>query len=264
MELGNHILLIARDGTERAVADSAAPIHDKNGDVTGVVLVFRDVTEKLKAEAQMSRESKLESVGLLAGGIAHDFNNLLTCIVSNIALARMPENSKEQTSQLLADAETAAMRATGLTHQLLTFARGGAPIRKPARLDGLIREACQFAVRGSNVQCEFSLADDAWPVEIDEGQFRQVLNNLVINARHAMAAGGKIKKINLENVELAADALPPLSAGKYVGKFPSRIMAKASSRKTSRKFSRRISQRRKTAAASASPPPIRSSGSTPA
>jgi PAS domain S-box-containing protein len=215
VELGNHILLIARDGTERAIADSAAPICDKNGGVTGVVLVFRDVTEKQKAEAQMFKESKLESVGLLAGGIAHDFNNMLTLITGNIALARMPENSREETLQLLAHAERAALRTKDLTQQLLTFARGGAPIRKPAHLDGMIREACQFAVLGSNVQCEFSLAGDAWPVEIDEGQFRQILNNLVINTRQAMPDGGKVE-VSLENMELADGLLPPLPAGKYV------------------------------------------------
>ena len=215
VELGNHILLIARDGTERAIADSAAPIHDKNGKVTGVVLVFRDVTEKQKVEAQMFKESKLESVGLLAGGIAHDFNNMLAAIVGNLSLARLPGISHEEQVSLMGEAEKAAVRARDLTQQLLTFARGGAPIKKVARLDVLVREACEFAVRGSNVQCEFFQPDGTWPVEIDEGQFRQVLNNLVINARQAMPDGGKVQ-IALENVGLAAGVLPPLPAGNYV------------------------------------------------
>ncbi len=215
IEMGNHILLVARDGTRRAIATSAAPIRDNHGDVVGAVLVLRDITEKLKAEAQMLTESKLQSVGLLAGGIAHDFNNLLTAIVGNLSLARLPGLSREETYPLLADAENAALGAKDLTQQLLTFARGGAPIKKPTQLQELIREACQLALRGSNVQCDCVLASDAWPVEADAGQIRQILNNLVINARQAMAHGGKMEA-RLENVQLDAAAMPSLSPGKYV------------------------------------------------
>ena len=215
VELGNHILLVARDGTERAIADSAAPIRGNDGRVKGVVLVFRDVTEKRRIEEQMLKESKLESVGLLAGGIAHDFNNMLAAIAGNLSLARLPGFAREEQMKLMAEAEKGAMRARDLTQQLLTFARGGAPIRKTARLDSLVREACEFAVRGSNVRCEFFIRPDLWPVEIDEGQFRQVLNNLVINARQAMPDGGRVE-VRLENAELPAGAAPPLPAGKFV------------------------------------------------
>jgi PAS domain S-box-containing protein len=215
IEMENHTLLVARDGTRRAIATSAAPIRDNAGKIVGAVLVFRDVTEKQKAEAQMLTESKLQSVGLLAGGIAHDFNNMLTAIIGNLALARMPGSSRVEISQLLADAEKAVLGAKDLTQQLLTFAKGGAPIRKPTLLHELIREACQFALRGSNVQCDYSLASDAWPVEVDKGQIRQILNNLVINARQAMPQGGKME-VRMENADLSANSMPPLPAGKYV------------------------------------------------
>lgn len=214
-ELDNHVLLVARDGKERAIADSAAPIRDRSGKVTGAVLVFRDVTEKQKLEAQMAKESRLESIGVLAGGIAHDFNNMLTAITANISLARMQGTLPEERMQLLADAEKAAFRARDLTQQLLTFARGGEPVKKLMHLNALVRETCEFALRGSNVQCHFSFADNLWPVEIDEGQFRQVLNNLVINARQAMPDGGKID-VHLQNIELTKDALPSLSGGNYI------------------------------------------------
>ena len=199
----------------RAIATSAAPIRDNGGNIVGAVLVLRDVTEKQKAEAQMLTESKLQSVGLLAGGIAHDFNNMLTTIIGNLSLARMPESSGEETSQLLADAEKAALGAKDLTQQLLTFAKGGSPIKKTTLLHELIRETCRFALRGSNVQCDVSLADSAWPVEADEGQIRQILNNLVINARQAMPQGGKIA-VSMENVELTARSMPSLIPGNYV------------------------------------------------
>ena len=215
IEMENHILLVARDGSRRAIATSAAPIRDDSGNITGAVLVLRDVTEKQKAEAQMLTESKLQSVGLLAGGIAHDFNNMLTAIIGNLALARMPESSREEISSMLADAENAALGAKDLTQQLLTFAKGGVPIKKPTLLHELIRETCQFALRGSNVQCDYQLASDAWPVEVDKGQIRQILNNLVINARQAMPQGGKME-VRMENTDLSANSMPLLPAGKYV------------------------------------------------
>jgi PAS domain S-box-containing protein len=215
LEMDNHILLISRDGARHAIANSAAPIRNDGGNIVGAVLVFRDVTEKQKAEAQMITESKLQSVGLIAGGIAHDFNNMLTAIIGNLSLARMPGSSPEEISQWLADGETAALGAKDLTQQLLTFAKGGAPIRKPTLLNALILETCQFALRGSNVHCDYSLDPEARPVEVDEGQIRQILNNLVLNARQAMPQGGKMVA-RMKNVDLSTGSIPPLPAGQYV------------------------------------------------
>jgi len=208
-------ILIARDGTERPIANSAAPIRDRNGGVIGVVVVFRDVTERQKTEAELLKESKLESVGLLAGGIAHDFNNILQGILGNLSLARMNAHSTEKMLERLAGVEKSAMRAKDLTQQLVMFARGGAPIRRQLQLTNTIKDATLFALHGTNVHCEFSLPGDIWPVEVDEGQFRQVINNIVINAVQAMPEGGKIE-VRSENVEFTAGFLPPLKAGRYV------------------------------------------------
>ncbi len=215
IEIENNILLVARDGSRCAISASAAPIRDNDGRIIGAVLVFRDITEKQKAESQMLTESKLQSVGLLAGGIAHDFNNQLTTIIGNLSLARLPDSSRDEISQVLAEAEKAAVSAKELTQQLLTFAKGGAPIRKPMRLHDLMREACQFVLHGSNVQCDYALASDAWPVEADRSQIRQILNNLVLNSRQAMPHGGKME-VCMENTVLSAGSMPPLPAGKYV------------------------------------------------
>ena len=208
-------LLIARNGTERAIAHTAAPIHDRQGGIIGVVVVFRDITERQKSEAELLKESKLESVGLLAGGIAHDFNNILQGILGNLSLARMNAHSTEKMLERLTGVEKSAMRARDLTQQLVMFARGGAPIRRQVQLLGVIKDATLFALTGSNVHCEFSLPSDLWPVEVDEGQFRQVLNNIVINATQAMPDGGKIE-VRAENVEFTSGFLPPLKAGKFV------------------------------------------------
>jgi PAS domain S-box-containing protein len=208
-------ILISRDGTERLISDSAAPIRDRDGGIVGAVVVFRDVTAKQKSEAELLKESKLESVGLLAGGIAHDFNNILQGIIGNLSLARMSAHSTEKILERLAAMEKSALRAKDLTQQLVMFARGGAPIRTRVQVTNSIREATLFALHGSNVHCEFSLPTDIWPVEVDEGQFRQVINNIVLNAVQAMPEGGKIE-VRVDNVEFTDGFLPPLAAGKYV------------------------------------------------
>lgn len=196
--LANHTILIARDGTERSIADSAAPIRDRESRTIGVVLVFRDVTEEEKREKERSKIKKLESIGVLAGGIAHDFNNILAAILGNISLA-MQFVVEEKTHQLLEQAESAALRATDLTQQLLTFSKGGEPVRKVAAITEIIKESSQFILRGSNVRCDYQFAEDLWPVEVDSGQISQVIQNIIINADHAMPEGGVIE-VRGENV----------------------------------------------------------------
>ncbi|MDB6015572.1 MAG: multi-sensor hybrid histidine kinase [Pedosphaera sp.] len=209
------MILIARDGQERVIVGSAATIRNKADGTVGAVLVFRDITEKQKSEAELLKESKLESVGLLAGGIAHDFNNILMGIIGNISLARMNAHSSELMLERLAGVEKAALRAKELTQQLVMFARGGAPIRKQVQLPGMVKDATLFALHGASVHAEFSLAALTWGVEVDEGQFRQVIHNIVLNAVQAMPEGGKIE-VRAENVEFTNGFLPPLVAGKYV------------------------------------------------
>lgn len=215
VELQNYVILVARQKNERLITSSAAPIYDRDGKILGVVLIFRDVTERRRSEAEILRQSKLESVGLLAGGIAHDFNNILLGIVGNISLARMSTHSTEKVLERLDAVEKAALRAKDLTQQLLTFARGGDPIRKDKQLVDLIRETCHTALLGSNVHCEFHLPHDLWLAAVDDGQFRQAFHNLVVNGMQAMPEGGKME-VRAENVELTDGFLPPLSAGKYV------------------------------------------------
>jgi PAS domain S-box-containing protein len=183
--LAKDTVLISRDGTERVIADSGAPIVDKDHRIIGVVLVFRDITEQRKMEEELLKASKLESLGILAGGIAHDFNNVLTAILGNITLAKVYAKSGDKIHEKLTEAEKASLRAKDLTQQLLTFSRGGAPIKKITYVFELLKDTVLFALSGSNVQCEFTISDKLWPVEIDEGQISQVLNNLIINACQA-------------------------------------------------------------------------------
>lgn len=200
--LANHTILISKDGTRRSIDDSGAPIKDENGKIIGVVLVFRDVSEKRRIEQELMKADKLNSLGILAGGIAHDFNNILTAILGNIILAKEFTRPGEKIYERLIEAEKASLRAKGLAQQLLTFSSGGAPIKKTMFISELLKESALFALSGSNVQCEFSISNNLWAVEIDEGQINQVINNLIINAIQSMPEGGRIK-LTAENVTVS-------------------------------------------------------------
>ncbi len=193
----------------------STPVLAADGSVSAVIEAVEDITEKKRMEEDVLRAQKLESVGLLAGGIAHDFNNLLTAIMGNISLAKaqLPTDNKTQTR--LTEAERASIRAKDLTQQLLTFAKGGAPVRRSASVSELIRETARFALSGSNVSCEFAIGHDLHQVEIDEGQISQVIHNLIINADQAMPVGGTIR-IVCDEATLADNEAPPLPAGRYI------------------------------------------------
>ena len=215
VEVANHTMLISRDGTEYIIADSAAPITGTAGEPIGVILVLRDITEKRKMEEELQKIQKLESLGVLAGGIAHDFNNFLTGIVGNISLAKMDAKAGINIVNRLNEIENAAMRAKDLTHQLLTFSRGGEPVKDILHIAALAEEAATFALRGSNVRCQFQLPDGLWPVEIDAGQIGQVINNLIINADQSMPEGGVVT-VRVENTVLAPQNNLSLPAGRFV------------------------------------------------
>jgi len=188
-----------KNGTIRWLYDSANPRFNEAGHIVGIFGVAVDITEKKQIEEDLLKMRKLESVGLLAGGIAHDFNNLLTAILGNISLAKMTSSPDEAGYKRLEEAENASMRAKDLTQQLLTFSKGGAPVKKLTDIGALIRDTATFVLRGSNVRLEFMIPDTLWTAEVDEGQLSQVINNLVINADQAMPNGGRIT-IKAENV----------------------------------------------------------------
>ena len=185
-------VLVSRDGSRKNIADSGAPIRDTKSQTIGVVLVFRDVTERLRMEKELQKTQKLESVGILAGGIAHDFNNILAAIVGNIDLAIHKMGKKDPVKPLLDEAERAAIRAKGLTQQLLTFAKGGSPILQQVPIEGLINESLELVLQDTYISSEVNIPDDLWEVEIDPGQIGQVIQNIVMNAREAMTEGGKV------------------------------------------------------------------------
>jgi PAS domain S-box-containing protein len=190
--LANHTALISRDGAERSIADSGAPITDIENNIVGVVLVFRDVTNQIRTEQELLKVRKLESIGLLAGGIAHDFNNILAAILGNINLALFDPNLNNDTKKILSEAEKATIRATKLTQQLLTFAKGGQPVKELSSLQTVIKDSADFVLHGDTVACRYNFPDDLWLVDIDRGQIGQVIQNIVLNGSDAMPEGGLI------------------------------------------------------------------------
>jgi PAS domain S-box-containing protein len=207
--------LLGRKGKSCLVEGCCAPVHDADSEVIGTVLVLRDVTVRQRFEEELERASRLESIGILAGGIAHDFNNILTAVMGNLTLALLDAEGLATVAQYLQEAEKATMRARDLTQQLLTFSKGGDPVRAVVSLPEIIREVAGFALHGSRVKCEFDLPAELWPADADKGQLGQVVQNLVINAVQAMPEGGSLR-ISAANETVVADAKGPLNSGDYV------------------------------------------------
>ena len=204
-----------KDGRTIILETSGIPMLDDKGNLLGYRGVDRDITERKKMEEEILNAQKLESLGLLAGGIAHDFNNILTAILGNISLVKMYAKPKEEVFEILTEAEKASLRAKDLTRQLLTFSRGGAPIKKTTSILELLKDTVLFALTGSNVKCEFSIDKDLWLVDVDEGQISQVIDNLILNAVQAMPEGGTVK-VKAENIIARKEQVLPSQKGKYI------------------------------------------------
>jgi two-component system, cell cycle sensor histidine kinase and response regulator CckA len=192
--------------TGRFFAWEGKPVH---------IAAIRDVGDRERSEQELVKAQKLDSLALLAGGIAHDFNNLLTGILGNVSLALVHAGEREAVEAKLKDVEGAALRARDLATRLLTFSRGGAPVKRSVPLENAVREAALRASRGSRATLRFDIPADVWPMEADEGQFGHVVQNLTRNAVEAMPQGGELA-FTAANRELGEEnplALPP---GRYV------------------------------------------------
>jgi len=207
--------VVTKDSRELLVEWRGMPVIKENGEVDFFFGFGIDITDRRRMEEEINRARRLESLGILAGGLAHDFNNLLTPIMANISMVKAFGNVDPDIAEMLTDAEKASLRAKGLTQQLLTFAKGGVPIKKTIYLSRLLKDTVSFALSGSNVRCEYALPDDLWPVDVDEGQISQVIHNMAINADQAMSEGG-IMRVRAENRILGEDAYADLTGGRYV------------------------------------------------
>lgn len=192
--------------------------------LVGRVWSFRDITlrrvgeaQQKKLEVQIVQMQKLEAVGTLAAGIAHDFNNLLNGIFGYIELAQTntQKGNFDKASHCIAKSLGMSGRAKALTLQLMTFAKGGNPLKKLSHLQTLIKDTANFSLTGTAVNAVFDIQDDLWPCEVDEHQIGQVINNIVINACQAMPEGGTVF-VSAMNVPPTSPPPFPLQAGEYL------------------------------------------------
>ena len=210
----NEYRIIRKDGEIHWVQSSIQVIFDDSGKPVKMQGIITDINDRKLMEAELIRSQKLESLGVLAGGIAHDFNNLLTGIFGNIGLAKVYMQPEDKSYKRLVESEKALVRAKDLTQQLLIFSKGGSPVLRTIDITDVIRTSASFALRGSNVNFAFYFDPDLWPVDFDEGQLSQVIQNLVINADHAMRDGGKVS-IRCKNIVLQQDD-STMPVGNYV------------------------------------------------
>ena len=210
-ELITHVLLTSRKSHTYTVSVASSPVREANGEMTGAVVAIRDMTDRILAEHELQKSQRLESIGLLAGGIAHDFNNILTGILGSLSLVKMDTPAETESYELLSEAEGAALRARNLTAQLLTFARGGAPVRETASLQDIIDESARFTLRGSNILLEFNFDPSTPRASIDRNQFAQAIQNIVLNSKQAMTNGGTV---TIESKSIKTEPYP-LPYGHY-------------------------------------------------
>ena len=204
---------LKNDGTEFPLELSLSTWANEKG--TFFSGIIRDTTEHQRLEEEVRKNQNLESLGVLAGGIAHDFNNILTGVIGSLTLLEMLVDKDSDAHQIAVEGKRAADRTRDLTQQLLTFAKGGAPVKEVASIETLIRETTELSLSGSNTKPDYHLAEDLHSVNVDQGQIGQVIQNLVLNADQAMPEGGTLK-ISAENIELSAQDQLPLAAGNYV------------------------------------------------
>lgn len=243
----NHTILIARDGVNVPISENGAPIRDSSGEITGVVLVFRDVTENREFAArtmrlneeleervkrrtleldhayehlniamkQMYHAQKMESIGVLAGGIAHDFESLLTVVLGNLSVAKEVVDEDRELFRMLAEMEKASLHAKDLTRQLLTFSGGETIVKETVDLAKLLQESTTLAGTGANTTCEFEMPDDLWHVDADPAQIADAVGRIITNADQAMPNGGTIR-VTCDNVTIGIAQVMPLEVGDYV------------------------------------------------
>ncbi len=176
-----------------------------------LVGTIKDITERKYMEEELLKSQKLKSISYLAGGIAHDFNNILTAILGNVSLLKELVDRDSTIHTRLVETEKASNKAKDLTHQLLTFSQGGAPVKSTVSLVKLIEDSVTFTLSGTKVRPDLHLDRDTWAVELDESQMSRVIHNIVVNAIQAMPDGGilKVKTSNLSSEDVSTLPLKP-------------------------------------------------------
>ena len=207
--------ITTRQKTRRWVWEKGCGVFSEEGELLFLEGFIADITERRKAEEELQKVEKLASVGTLAGGIAHDFNNIMTGIYGNISMAREVLATGDRAAVFLEQAGESMERATMLTRQLLTFARGGEPRMESVDVASLIEETVHFDLSGSNVEPVFRWQSGLWNADADRSQLQQVASNLTLNAVEAMPRGGRLEIVGENYSHHSVDELE-VNPGDYV------------------------------------------------
>jgi PAS domain S-box-containing protein len=207
--------IITRSGEERWISHNCQAVYGADGRYLGRRASNRNISKRKKMEEEALKAKKLESLGVLAGGIAHDFNNLMSAVVGNISLARMAMKPGSKAFRNLVEAEKASIRTKELTSRLITFSKGGGPIKETVSIGALVKDSVRASLKVSDIDAEFSIPDDISPVDVDEDQMKQAIRNIIINAQEAMAGQGTIN-VSCENADIGVKDTLTLKDGKYV------------------------------------------------
>jgi signal transduction histidine kinase len=194
---------------------TSAGLRDSGGNLFGAMETLEDITEQKVAQDELLQRTKLESLGIFADGVAKDFDSLLSAILRNVFMAKISATDEDKILEDgLAVAERAGLQAKDLAHRLTTFAKGVYPVRKLENMAPLLREIAENTFKGSIVTCNISIAENLWPCEVDAAQIRQVIENVLINAKEAMPDGGIVELI-AENT-ITGTNIKSLGRGNYV------------------------------------------------
>ena len=205
--------LLKKDGS--FIITEVSPVLMNYYGEKALLLMVQDITEQKKIQEEFQRIERLESIGTLAAGIAHDFNNILTGIYGNIAIAEMDIPEGHRSLKYIKQAQESMDRATKLTKQLLTFSKGGVPIKESVQLSEVIMEVVKFDLSGSNVKPIFDIEENLYSVEVDKGQIQQVFSNLTINANQASPNGGHLY-VSMSNEVINEKEITNLTSGNYI------------------------------------------------
>ncbi len=209
-------ILRMKDGTERNIREHRRPIKENNGEIIGLVILFKEETTKIGSEVPLKKDNKLQSLANDISEISHTFNNIFIGILGNISYVRSKLNYEDDLYAILNQAEEAALKARDLTSKLFSVTEKLMPKEKqPVAFPDFLKNTIRSSFLGSSVKTKFSFSDDLWDVAMNHNKFRHVFHTISINARDAMPKGG-VFHVRVKNVVIKTEENLPIKPGNYV------------------------------------------------
>jgi two-component system, cell cycle sensor histidine kinase and response regulator CckA len=208
--------LVTRSGEIRHVMGRGKVVaRDAQGKPVKMAGVITDITEQKRLSEEVNRIRNLEAIGILAGGLAHDFNNVLNIVYGNVSFAKMLVEEGSEIAESLTDAEEACERASELGVRLRAISQGGLPVSEPIVLAAIVECAAESTFGGGDIAHAITVAGDLLPLEADPRQVRQMVENILLNAKEALGGGGTVT-IDIANFRSDGKTGLPLASGDYI------------------------------------------------